>query len=57
MTPNERFLVEFKAVPAGPDHLGRLPGYRLKMMLKRALRSWGLRGVKVTSTDENKGKP
>lgn len=57
MTPNERFLVEFKARPPGRDHLDLEPTYRLKMLLKRALRAWGLRCVKVTSTDENKGKP
>lgn len=40
-------LLEIRPEPAGPDRWGRGPTYRLKLLLKRMLRSWGWRCVRI----------
>lgn len=42
-----RFIVILRPVPHGVDHLGRDPHYRLRVLLKRALRYFGLRCEQV----------
>jgi len=41
------FTLTVRAEPAGRDHLGRDPAYRLKLFLKRALRGYGLRCLSI----------
>jgi hypothetical protein len=41
------YVVTLRAIPDGRDRLGRDGAYRLKRFLKVALRSFGLRAVKV----------
>ncbi|TWT41092.1 hypothetical protein RAS1_37840 [Phycisphaerae bacterium RAS1] len=41
------FLLELRAEPAGVDVFGRDPVYRLRVALKRLLRNFGLRAVRV----------
>ena len=43
----ERFVVELRAVPSGDAHLGRSPSYRLRLGLKRLLRAFGLRAIRI----------
>ena len=40
-------ILRFRPVPDGVDHLGRDPMYRTKLLLKRALRCFGLRCVQI----------
>jgi hypothetical protein len=41
------YVVTLRAIPDGRDRLGRDGAYRLKRFLKVALRSFGLRAIKV----------
>ena len=45
--PAPVFTITFRAAPRGPDRFGREPVYRLKLLLKHALRALGLRAVSV----------
>lgn len=42
-----RFVLVLRAEPPGRDRLGRLPVYRLRVLLKRLLRDTGLRCVSI----------
>lgn len=43
----ERFIIELRPEPPGRDNFGRDPWYRLRGLLKVALRRFGLRCVRV----------
>ena len=43
----ERFILEFRPEPSGRDQFDRDPHYRLRGLLKVALRRFGLRCVRV----------
>ena len=47
------YVLHLTPTPAGHDHLGRLPSYRLQIVLKRLLRDWGFR---CTAIDQ-RGQP
>lgn len=47
MKPVERFIITLRPEPPGRDHLDRDATYRLRGMLKVALRRFGLRCVSV----------
>ncbi|TWT43950.1 hypothetical protein RAS1_03540 [Phycisphaerae bacterium RAS1] len=51
-----RYVVTLHPEPAGIDHLGRDPIYRLRVALKRLLRSFGLRCVHVRELNGTPGK-
>ena len=47
MANKTTFIIELCPEPVGNDSLGRSPDYRLKLLLKRALRQLGLRALVV----------
>jgi len=47
------FVLHLRPEPAGRDHLNRTPTERLRGVLKRLLRSHGLRCVSVREIDEH----
>lgn len=51
MTAPGRFILILEPSPAGKDQHGRDPAYRLRGLLKIALRSFGLRCVDVRPAD------
>ena len=44
-------LLHLKPEPAGVDHRGRDVNYRLKVALKRLLRDYGLRCIRIGDAD------
>ena len=44
------FELTLRPEPPGPDYLGRPPAYRLKLLLKSMLRSYGLRCTSMAET-------
>jgi len=55
--PSGVVVLTLRAVPAGLDALGRDPTYRLKGLLKVALRRFGLRCVRIQNADATKDRP
>jgi hypothetical protein len=51
------FTITFRAAPRGPDKYGREPVYRLKLLLKHALRALGLRAVSVEQASPSSWSP
>jgi hypothetical protein len=49
--------VTLRPEPVGYDRLGRDPSYRLKLGLKRLLRSFGLRNVGLMFNEKRSEKP